>query len=110
MGPGDENCFVVILRDPFFVQKNSTPLHTACALGDPTSAALVVQLLLDLGVSINGSDRGGQTPLLIACSHGFVSGVKLLLQNGATVNEVTLFNNNFTWIFVDDNQKMEWVF
>lgn len=45
-----------------------------------------VQLLVELGVSINQGDSVGLTPLHLACTHGYPNLVGLLLKARANVN------------------------
>ena len=45
-----------------------------------------VQLMLDGGVEIECRDAGGMTPLMRACSLGFIDTVEVLLDRGASVS------------------------
>lgn len=45
-----------------------------------------MRFLLGNGADINGRDRAGNTPLLLAASGGFDEGVRLLVSVGASVN------------------------
>ena len=45
-----------------------------------------VQILLEQGADINGTDVGGSTALIIAATNGYQDGVKQLLRNHADVN------------------------
>jgi ankyrin repeat protein len=47
----------------------------------------IVQILLDLGVSVNKADANGDSPLLNACMGGSRTIIKLLLDRGATSDE-----------------------
>ncbi|XP_071533218.1 uncharacterized protein [Panulirus ornatus] len=49
----------------------------------------MVQLLVELGVSINQGDSGGLTPLHIACTHGYPHLARLLIKARANVNART---------------------
>lgn len=51
-----------------------------------------VQLLVELGVSINQGDSVGLTPLHIACMHGYPDLVGVLLKARANVNARTQQN------------------
>lgn len=46
---------------------------------------LGVQGLLQLGSGVNARDKGGATPLFVACESGHAACAKLLLQAGADV-------------------------
>lgn len=59
-------------------------LHQSAMRGE-TSA---VEMLLNLGVDVNGADQQGRTPLHDACLKGRVDTVKLLLDRGAKVGVV----------------------
>ena len=43
------------------------------------------QALLGLGSGVNARDKGGATPLFVACESGHASCAKLLLRGGADV-------------------------
>ncbi|CAG2234031.1 unnamed protein product [Mytilus edulis] len=58
-------------------------LHAACFKGH----TLVVTFLIDIGININESSYGDNTPLHVACSMGHYDTVKFLLDlNGPTLN------------------------
>ena len=67
-----------------------TPLHYASSTGhSDICKKLVVGLLLDLSDDdINARNAGGYTALHVACKSGRVEVVSLLLEHGASVNEV----------------------
>lgn len=48
-----------------------------------------VQLLLDLGADVKGTEKDGMTPLHLAASHGRTEAMKALIQAGADVNAVS---------------------
>lgn len=50
-----------------------------------------VQLLLRLGASVNQADSSGESPLHLACSHGYVAVAEVLLQQSRpNINARTL--------------------
>ena len=73
-----------------------TPLHLACAVGNPDS---VEQLLgvarraksITVSEIINNPDSNGSLPISLAITSKNLKMVKILLENGATVNEDTIF-------------------
>lgn len=66
--------------------KNVAPLTVAIANGEDEKAAK----LLDLGVNVNAKHKSNKmTPIMYAARQNNVSMVKLLVENGAEVNEVS---------------------
>ncbi|KAK9962123.1 hypothetical protein ABG768_007501 [Culter alburnus] len=61
---------------------NNTLLHHAVASGDRES----VQMVLDLGASVNCQSVKGYTPLIVAVLHKFYDICSLLTKRGADVN------------------------
>ena len=45
-----------------------------------------LQLLLNVGVNVNGTTKDGRSPLFIACENGNVENVHLLVEHGAEIN------------------------
>ena len=72
-------------------QDGSTALHRACHTGDVTTA----ETLLKLGPAdaINQKDKQGRTPLFVACERGTNDAARMLLREGAKVDEA----NNLGW-------------
>jgi ankyrin repeat protein len=62
--------------------RRGTPLSAACGTNDQ----LVVKFLLERGARIDTVDRGGDTALITASGYGHPEMVKLLIANGADVN------------------------
>ncbi|KAE8136096.1 hypothetical protein BDV38DRAFT_294135 [Aspergillus pseudotamarii] len=62
--------------------KGDTPLKIA-ATAEGERYTHVVEILLNAGVNIDAPSRKGVTPLMLACRHGHVSTVRLLLDRGA---------------------------
>jgi ankyrin repeat protein len=78
--------------------QGGTPLHRVFGSfgdnrspGNQSSSLKILDALLKAHADPNLPDRQGQTPLLHAASHGWVSGVERLLQSGANPN--TLFSD-----------------
>lgn len=71
---------VIALRGPCGISL----LHSTC-LG--TQRTRMAQLFLDHGLDVNAVDSYGFTPLLYAISNGHVKICRLLLMNGATVQD-----------------------
>ena len=69
----------------------STALHRACHTGDVTTA----ETFLKLGAAdtINQKDKQGRTPLFVACERGTNDAARMLLREGAKVDEA----NNLGW-------------
>ena len=69
----------------------STALHRACHTGDVTKA----ETFLKLGAAdaINQKDKQGRTPLFVACERGTNDAARMLLREGAKVDEA----NNLGW-------------
>ena len=65
-----------------------TPLMVAVLKnnGSNDNYETIINLLLEKGEDVNATDKNGQTVLMKAVQKGNVSVVKLLLDNGATVN------------------------
>lgn len=70
----------------------SAPASSACFLLNlhhllhlPSNAWVVAQGLLQLGSGVNARDKGGATPLFVACESGHATCAKLLLAAGANV-------------------------
>lgn len=70
---------VVNARD---LSTGETGLHIATARRDVTW----VQFLLQKGANPNIADKGGVTPLMLACQLGFIEGVEALAKRGARVD------------------------
>tara|TARA_B100000459_G_scaffold76497_1_gene42545 strand:- start:100 stop:3240 length:3141 start_codon:yes stop_codon:yes gene_type:complete len=72
-------------------QDGSTALHRACHTGDVTTA----ETFLKLGAAdaINQKDKQGRTPLFVACERGTNDAARMLLREGAKVDEA----NNLGW-------------
>lgn len=49
----------------------------------------VVELLLDAGADVNGSDQYGRTAIMLAARHGQVDSIHMLLARGADINAVS---------------------
>ena len=64
--------------------EGTTALHTT--YNCPKQA--LVRLMLDYGAHIDARDSSGQTPLYLASRGGFASIVELLLEEGASPNEI----------------------
>ena len=45
-----------------------------------------LQLLLNVGVNVNGTTKDGRSPLFIACENGNLENVHLLVEHGAEIN------------------------
>ena len=73
-----------------------TPLHLACAVGNPDSVKQLLAFAQDadsISVSeiINDPDSNGSLPISLAITSKNLEMVEVLLKNGATVNEDTIF-------------------
>lgn len=66
-----------------FTHGGNLPLVEAAGVSEDTS---VVRSLLDMGASVDGKGRNGQTALIVASRCGLYDMVKLLLSKGADVN------------------------
>jgi len=66
-----------------------TALHFALSIPDIDADKIrdLVQLLLDGGADVNAASTFGESPFYIACSNGFESVAKKMLECGAKVNE-----------------------
>jgi hypothetical protein len=69
-------------------QTGSTAAHKAAQEGDLESLAKVLEVLEDV---VNKKDSNGWTPLHEGARAGHLEVVKLLVQKGADVNEVTVY-------------------
>eukprot|EP00210_Caulerpa_lentillifera_P006975 g6670.t1 len=69
-------------NDALSQAENSTPLELAISRKDAT----VVEVLLNEGANIEHKSDGRHTPLISACSIGFLEAVKLLIEHGADIN------------------------
>lgn len=67
----------------FSINSQKRPALCLCV---ENNASDMVQLLVELGVSINQGDSVGLTPLHLACTHGYPNLVGLLLKARANVN------------------------
>jgi len=67
----------------FSINSQKRPALCLCV---ENNASDMVQLLVELGVSINQGDSVGLTPLHLACTHGYSDLVGLLLKARANVN------------------------
>ena len=68
-------------------QKNlAYQLFDAGRDGDVEAAIRAIEEGLEEGADINGKNEDGRTPLHIACAHGHVNVVRLLLESGADPN------------------------
>ena len=73
-----------------------TPLHLACAVGNEDSVEQLLGVARDaksISVSeiINNRDSNGSLPISLAITSKNLKMVEILLENGATVNEDTIF-------------------
>uniref|UniRef100_UPI0002880B10 ankyrin repeat domain-containing protein n=1 Tax=Oceanobacillus massiliensis TaxID=1465765 RepID=UPI0002880B10 len=57
----------------------------------------IKKLLAEQEIEINVKNRFGQTPLQIGCYFGFYHATKLLLENGAVVDERCLYWTQNGW-------------
>ena len=62
---------------------NNSPLFYASVRNSPE----MVQLLLSHGATLDRRNGQGITPLMAACQYGMLGNVKVLVGNGADVNE-----------------------
>ena len=75
----EEDRTLVSVRDA----KNLTPLHVAASRGQHE----VIQLLLDYAADIEGpTAEGDWTPIVFASYRGHFDAVRVLIENGASVN------------------------
>jgi hypothetical protein len=66
----------------------SPEMHkTLMILATERKAVEVIKVLVDLGYDINGDDSFGWTPLISACSYGYLEILPFLCDNGAIVNK-----------------------
>ncbi|KAK8724190.1 hypothetical protein OTU49_011260 [Cherax quadricarinatus] len=70
----------------FSINSQQRPALCLCV---ENNALDMVQLLVELGVSINQGDSGGLTPLHIACTHSYTNLAGLLIKARANVNART---------------------
>lgn len=70
---------IVNARD---ISTGETGLHITAARRDLTW----LQFLLGKGANPNIADKGGVTPLMVACQRGFIEGVQALTKAGARVD------------------------
>jgi ankyrin repeat protein len=54
----------------------------------------IVQLLCDKGANLEAKDENGFTPLMAACSNGFLVVCRYLVKKGVNVNAVTKDGNS----------------
>ena len=71
-----------------------TPLHVACAVGNPDSVKQLLRIAQDkkhqVSKIINDSDKNGSLPISLAITSKNVKMVEILLTNGAKVTEDTI--------------------
>ena len=72
-------------------KQGKTPLHIACAVGNPDSVAQLLEAAKTLGVDIpsiiNSPDNDGQHPLHLAIESGNVPMMKILMKEGVVVSK-----------------------
>ncbi|MEZ5146682.1 MAG: ankyrin repeat domain-containing protein [Bacteroidales bacterium] len=77
-----------------------TPLMIACFNG----SADVVKVLIEHGADVNGTNLNGTSPIMYAkeytLSKGDFSCLKLLLENGATLNTLDIYNRTVFIIWI----------
>ena len=59
-------------------------LHTVCSLD--TERSDVVEYLVSVGAAVNQVNKEGETPLIICAGKGYLSTLRVLLNNGACVD------------------------
>ena len=72
-------------------KQGKTPLHIACAVGNPDSVAQLLEAAKTIGVDIpsiiNSPDNDGQHPLHLAIESGNVPMMKILMKEGVVVSK-----------------------
>ena len=73
-----------------------TPLHLACAVGNHDSVKQLLEVAggaksISVSEIINNPDSNGSLPISLAITSKNLEMVEILLKNGATVNEDTIF-------------------
>ena len=71
-------CFKNICK---YVHCRQTSLHWSSRFGNET----MVQCLLDAGADVNAATSKQVSPLILACEHGHLDVVKLLVDKGANI-------------------------
>ncbi|KAJ3438986.1 no mechanoreceptor potential c isoform d-related [Anaeramoeba flamelloides] len=72
---------------------SETPIHIACQVGDLE----IIQIMIQNNVDFNIKDENEMTPLMVAAENDHEEVVKLLLDNGAQIDE----NNEFQIIDIE---------
>ena len=65
---------------------NETLLSKACSI---KNGEKLVKLLIEARADVNYYDANGSTPLILACKSGNVTSATMLLDNGATIDNIS---------------------
>lgn len=81
--------------------KGMKPIHMASRKDDP----IVMKLLIDKGADFREKGRDGYTPLMASVELGLIENARVLLQNGADVNEKLPDDNTLLIAIIDDEKR-----
>lgn len=75
-------------------ESSRTPLMCAVCLQEHNTRSKFTQLLLEKGADVNSRDENGRTALSLACEHGHLDVVKLLVQFNANPELTDTWGNS----------------
>jgi ankyrin repeat protein len=86
-------------KDTAYIGDGRMALHEAAANGNLN----VMKLLVKYGADVNGRNTSGETPLHLAAHFGHADAADYLLQNGAHLNEQTVYTKQTPLMVAAEN-------